>query len=94
MTKDEPELRRAKARHYAASCNKAIQKPYEKVYLALELAEQAYTAANLPYEAGLSNMAAYPPERFTWFCDESGEANDCLKIRDNQTGRAVVFPHF
>jgi hypothetical protein len=92
--KDEPELRRAKARRYAAWCNKHAQKPYVKIYIALELAGQAFAAHGLPYEFGLSNMAAYPPERFTWVCDETSEAGDCLKLRDNLTGRIVVWPHF
>ena len=62
--------------------------------MALELAEQAYQVHGLPYEQGLSAMDRYPPDRFTWVCDEAGEAKDCVKIRDDQTGRLVVWPHW
>jgi hypothetical protein len=94
MLKDEPEVRRAKARSYAAWCNKSVSHPYPNIYIALEIAEQVYIAAGLPYEPGGSKMDLYPPERFTWFCDDTSDAETCLKFRDNQTGRVAVWPHF
>ena len=51
------------------------------IYVALEMAEQAYQAHMLPYEQGLSNMHLHDPRRFTWIYDEGGEADDCVKIR-------------
>jgi hypothetical protein len=95
MTKHEPEIRRAKAKQYVAWCNKAVHEaPWTMgdkttaggIYIALELAEQAYVAHALPYEQGLSEMKDYDPRRFTWVYDESGEADDCVKIRDDRTG--------
>ncbi len=102
-TKDEPEVRRAKARLYVARCNKAVhQASWSKgdtsarggLFFALELAEQAYLAHALPYEPGLSKMLLYDPRRFTWIYDPAGEASDCVKLRDDKTGRMVVWPHF
>jgi hypothetical protein len=102
-TKDEPELRRAKAQRYVAWCNMVVQKaPWTKgdttpgggVFIALELAEQAHKAHSLPYEPGLSNMQLYDPRRFTWVCDPAGEAQDCVKVRDERTGHLVPWPWF
>jgi hypothetical protein len=59
--------------------------------VALELAERAYQAHALPYQAGLSNMNTYDPRRFTWVYDPNGRAEDCVKVRDNQTGRLVIW---
>jgi hypothetical protein len=101
--KEEPEVRRAKARRYAASLNKvAHEAPWVEgdksmqggIFLALELAEKAYKAHELPYEPGPAKMRQYDPRRFTWFCDDGGDAKDCLKVRDDQTGRVAVWPHF
>jgi hypothetical protein len=101
--KPEPEVRRANGRRYAALCNKAVHAaPWVKgdrtiqggIYIALELAQKAYEAHGLPYEKGLSNMHRYDPRRFTWFCDDAGDAANCLKVRDDKTGRIVVWPHF
>jgi hypothetical protein len=102
-TKDQPEVRRAKARLYVSRCNKAVHEAsWAKgdvsasggVFIALELAEQAYLAHALPYEPGLSKMILYDPRRFTWIYDHAGEAIDCVKVRDNKTGCIVVWPHF
>ena len=96
MTKQELEVTRAKAKRYVAWCNKAVHDaPWVKgnmstlagLYVALELAEQAYEAHLLPYKVGLSNMPSYDPRRFTWIYDEGGEADDCVKVRDDHTGR-------
>jgi hypothetical protein len=43
------------------------------VYQALELAERAYEIHRLPYQSGLSNLGAFPPGRFEWFCEETRE---------------------
>lgn len=92
MIKDEPEARRAKARLFVACCNKVVHgASWAKgdvsarggVFIALELAEQAYRAHGLPYEPGLSKMILYDPRRFTWIYDPAGEASDCVKLRDN-----------
>lgn len=93
MIKDEPEARRAKARLFVARCNKVVHgASWAKgdvsarggVFIALELAEQAYRAHGLPYEPGLSKMILYDPRRFTWIYDPAGEASDCVKLRDNK----------
>jgi hypothetical protein len=105
MVKHEPEIRRAKAKRYVVWCNAAVREaPWVKgdrsprgsggIYIALELAEQAYEAHALPYEAGLSNMSSYDPRRFTWIYDAGGPADDCVKLRDDQTGRLVIWPHW
>jgi hypothetical protein len=103
FTKDEPEVRRAKARRYVGWCNAAVHDaPWVEgemstrggLFIALELAEQAYQAHALHYEPGLSKMHLYDPRRFTWVYDQAGEAEDCVKIRDNQTGRVAVWPSF
>ena len=103
MTKHEPEVRRAKAKRYVAWCNSAVHEaPWLDgdtttaggIYIALEMAEQAYQAHMLPYEQGLSNMHLYDPRRFTWVYDEGGEADDCVKIRDNHTGCLAICLHW
>jgi len=105
MIKHEPEVRRAKAKSYVASCNRQVHEaPWVTgrtntpngggVYLALELAEQAYQAHALPYEQGLPKMSQYDPRRFTWVYDETGEADDCVKVRDQNTGRLAIWPHW
>jgi hypothetical protein len=105
MIKHEPEVRRAKAKRYIAWCNKAVHEaPWAEgntssagaggLYVALELAEQAYQAHLLPYEQGLSKIVLYDPRRFTWIYDETGEADDCVKVRDDRTGRLALWPHW
>ena len=95
VPRNEPEIMRANGRRYAVLCNETARKPYGKnIYMALELAEQAYQAHDLPYEPGFSAMDRYPPDRFTWICDESGDAKQCVKVRDDQTGRIVTWPHW
>jgi hypothetical protein len=105
IPKHEPEVRRAKAKRYVAWCNKAVHEaPWVEgntssaggggIYVALELAEQAYEAHGLPYKAGLSHMSQYDPRRFTWVYDESGKADDCVKVRDDMTGRMAIWPHW
>lgn len=94
IPKNEPEICRANGRRYAALCNKVSRKPYgKKIYMALELAEQAYHALGLHYEPGLSAMDRYPPDRFTWICDEAGD-DVCVRLRDEKTGQIVVWPHW
>ena len=83
--KDEPEVRRAKARRYAVWCN-AAKRPapwvdsdtstHSGIFIALELAEQAFQVHGLPYEPGPVKMRQYDPRRFTWFCDDAGDAKD------------------
>jgi len=99
----EPEVRRANGRFYAALCNRAVHEAawidgdmttQGGIYIALKLAQQAYKAHGLPYERGVSNMHRYDPRRFTWFCEDAGDAANCLKVRDDKTGRIVVWPHF
>jgi hypothetical protein len=105
MIKHEPEVRRAKAKGYVAQCNREVHEaPWVTgrtnsphgggVYVALELAERAYQAHALPYEQGLSKMGSYDPRRFTWVYDEGGEADDCVKVRDDHTGRLAIWPHW
>jgi hypothetical protein len=105
VVKHEPEIRRAKAKRHVAWCNKAVHEaPWVKgdtsspgnggLYVALELAEQAHQAHALPYEQGLSKMHLFDPRRFTWVYDESGEADDCVKLRDEQTGRLAIWLHW
>jgi hypothetical protein len=88
----EPEVVLANGRAYAAWCNKSTREPYENIYIALELAEQAYKAHGLPYKSGLSNLSEHRPSRFTWFCDETADANHCVKARDDKSGRVVTWP--
>ena len=92
--RNEPEIMRVKARLYVTRTNKEASKPYGDPLMALELAEQAYEAHGLPYQPGLSVMDRYPPDRFTWICDETGNAKECVKLRDDQTGTVVVWPHW
>jgi hypothetical protein len=95
VPRNEPEIMRAKGRRCVESNNEIARKPYgKKVYQALELAEQAYFAHSLPYEPGLSAMDRYPPDRFTWIRDDEGEVKECVKLRDDLTGRLVVWPHW
>ncbi len=93
--RNEPEIMRVKARRYVAAPNREAHKPYSKgIFMALELAQQAYGAHSLAYEPGLSAMDQYPPDRFTWICDETGDAKECVKVRDDQTGRLVAWRHW
>jgi hypothetical protein len=103
VPKDEPEVRRSKAKRYVGWCNAAVHDaPWVDgdtsirggLFIALELAEQAFQAHALYYEPGLSKMRSYDPRRFTWIFDEGGEARDSVKLRDNQTGRIVIWPYF
>ena len=95
MPRSEPEIIRKKGRLHVAWCNERARKPYAKgIYIALELAEQAYEAHGLPYEPGLRAMEKYPPDRFTWVCDDEGDAKESVKVRDDQTGRLVVWPRW
>jgi hypothetical protein len=105
VTKHEPEVRRTNAKLYVDSCNRKVHEaPWTTgrtasasgggIYEALELAEQAYEAHALSYESGLSKMCEYDPRRFTWVYDEGGEADDCVKVRDEKTGRLAVWPHW
>jgi hypothetical protein len=61
VVKHEQEVRRAKAKSHVAWCNKAIHEaPWTRgdlsttggIYVALEMAEQAYRAHRLRYEEG------------------------------------------
>ena len=91
--RNEPEVTRAKGQRYAEKCNRICRKPYgNDIFEALELAEGAYKAHRLPYMRGLSGMDRFPPDRFTWLCDESGKAEECVKVRDNKTGKVVGWP--
>jgi hypothetical protein len=93
--RNEPEIMRAKGRGYVADCNRIKSKPYgTEIFQALELAEKAYKALGLPYTSGLNEMDRYPPDRFTWLCDDQGDAEHCVKIRDDRTGKVVVWPHW
>jgi hypothetical protein len=93
--RNEAEITRARARIYVGSCNHTKRKPYgSKIYMALELAQQAYEALGLPCVAGLGAMEKYPPDRFTWIYDEDGNARECVRVRDDETGRSVIWPHW
>jgi hypothetical protein len=99
----KPEVLREKAKLYVESCNTRVhQAPWTMghtrtptaggLYHALELAERAYKAHELPYEQGLSNMKGYDPRRFTWVCDESAE--NFVKVLDSETGRRADWRWF
>jgi hypothetical protein len=66
-------------------------------FIALEQAEQAYRAHAISYEPEGPDVRRYGkaivnPRRFTWIYDEAGEARDCVKVRDNRTGRVALWP--
>jgi hypothetical protein len=65
-----------------------------RIYQALEFAQVAHEVLRLPYERGLTKMDRYPPDRFTWLCDERGDAKKCVKIRDDKTGIVETWPHW
>jgi len=95
VPRNEPEIMRANGRRCVELNNRMARRPYgNKVYQALELAEQAYRAHRLPHEPGPSALDRYPPDRFTWICDDNSEAKECVKLRDNRTGKLVVWPHW
>jgi hypothetical protein len=95
MPRHEPEVMRANGRRYATECNRVTRKPYGKaIYQALELAEKAYNAHRLPYIRGISHMSNFPPDRFTWLCDEHCDAKQCLKVRDDETDMIALWPHW
>jgi hypothetical protein len=105
MTKNEPEIIRAKARRYVDTCNRKIHEaPWTTghtqglggggLYEALEFAELAYEAHGLPYEHGLSKMSAHSPRRFRLVYDEKGRADECVKLLDTETRKLVVWPHW
>ena len=94
IPKHEPEVRRAKARAYAASCNEIATKYDSRtIYQALELSELAYAIHRLPYSAGLSHMKEFPPNRFEWFCEVKGNTVS-IKLRDTRTGTIAPWPHW
>ena len=92
----EPEIVRLKGRSYAALCNKIAQKPYsnKQVDLALERAQRAYGACDLPYRAGPNALEHYPPDRFTRIYDETSDVKECVKVHDKNTGRTTVWPYW
>ena len=101
MARHEPEVTRAKARKYVANRNREVHEaPWTKgktgtssgISIALKLADGAYRVHGLPYETGLSKFHLYDPRRFTWIYDPNGAVWDYVKLRDNQTGRVVVWP--
>ena len=93
--RNEPEVVRAKGRHYVAACNRIKGKSdAETIFLALDLAEKAYRVFGLRYESGLGKIDLYSPDRFTWLWDEHGNTEHCVKIRDDGTGRVVVWPYW
>jgi hypothetical protein len=92
MPRSEPEFMRKQGRRHVAWCNEGARKPYAKgVFIALELAEQAHEAHGLPYEPGLRAMEKYPPDRFTWICEEEGDANESVKVRDDPVSRLATL---
>jgi hypothetical protein len=105
MVKHEPEVRRAKGKSYVDACNRKVHEaPWTTgrtqgtgaggLYEALEFPERAYKAHGLPYEEGLSKMSAYSPRRFRWVYDETGSADECVKLLDTETRKLVVWPHW
>jgi hypothetical protein len=93
--RNEPEILRAKGRMFATWCNENARKPYgKKIHIALELAQQAYEVCGLSYQEGLNAIDRFPPDRFTWICDDGGDAKECVKVRDDQTGIVVTWPHW
>jgi hypothetical protein len=90
----EPEVMFANGRAYAAWCNKSTREPYENIYIALELAQQAYRAHGLLHKLSPNNLSEQPPNRFTWLCDETADASRCVKVRDDRTGRLVTWRHW
>jgi hypothetical protein len=83
----EPEVMRANARRSAKYYNER-----KCIYIAMEIIQHAYEAHGLPHKPGFSHLAEYTHERFHWFCDEAAPAAECLKIRDDRTGRVVTDP--
>ena len=92
----EPEIVRLKGRSYATLCNKIARRPYsnKQIYLALELAQQAYGACGLPYRAGPNALEHYPPDRFAWIYDETSDVRESVKVHDTETGRTTVWPYW
>jgi hypothetical protein len=90
----EPELRQAKGRSYAASCNEIATK-YDSgtIYRALELSKLAHMVHRLPYSEGLKHMKEFPPNRFEWFCEARGNSVS-IKLRDTRTGTVAPWPHW
>jgi hypothetical protein len=100
------EVRRIKAGWCALRLNEETRRPYRNAFIGLEIASTAHRVLSLPYEPSAlvrasgaqptpaAVLAACPPSRFTWFCDEGGTAEDCMKVRDDQTGRVAVWPLF
>jgi hypothetical protein len=81
-------------REWSGLCrlNKSTREPYENIYIAFELVEQAYKAHGLSYKSGQTNLGDHPPGPFTWFCDKTADANHCVKARDDESGRVVIWP--
>jgi hypothetical protein len=85
MSKDEPEIRRKKARRYVAWCNKAAHEApwvdrdmstHGGIFIALELAEQAYQGTAFP------TSRAYP--RWTYI-RRSGSHGSTTKLARRKT---------
>jgi hypothetical protein len=91
----------ARGRRHAAWYNKVVhdapwidgdETPRGGLYIALDLAQQAYRVHGLPYMPGVSHMHLYDPRRFTWVLDpDCDDVRDCLQVRDNKTGRKLVW---
>ena len=100
----ELEVCRIKAGWYVHRLNEETRRPYRNAYIGIEIASTAYGALEIPYAPAAqlrasgvqptpeAVLAACPPSRFTWFCDQEGAAQNCCKVRDDQTGRIAVWP--
>jgi hypothetical protein len=96
----EPEVRRATARRYVAAQNRRMSEPYiaADVYVVREAAQAAYDAHGVTPAAVADApgwMAAVIGRgRFSWVYDETGDADECVKIKDAVTGRVVIDPNW
>ena len=101
--KDEPEIRRLKARRYAIKLNEETRRPTEMPLKPRDRVDSVCGARNPlmglgPIRASGAPptpeavLAACPPSRFSWFVDQEGAVDECMKVRDDQTGRVAVWP--
>ena len=86
-----PDVARCNKVVHGASWAKGDVSAHGGVFIALELAEQAYRAHGLQYEPGLSKMILYDPRRFTWIYDPAGEASEASRQQDRQHCRLAAL---
>ena len=82
---------RAKGRSFARAGPTSVRASHgEQIYIALELAQQAYEDTRYRTKLNLAQWTAIPLTGLLGCAKSSGDAKECVKVRDDQTGKVLV----